>query len=52
MLKGESFNVYTTGLGKEGIDLGRLYDYAIIPLDLNLPTCRVSRYSDPAGIQS
>jgi len=27
MLESESFNVYTTDLGEEGVDLGRLYDY-------------------------
>jgi two-component system, cell cycle response regulator CtrA len=37
MLKYESFNVYTTDLGEEGLDLGKLYDYDIILLDLNLP---------------
>jgi two-component system cell cycle response regulator CtrA len=37
MLKAENFNVYTTDLGEEGIDLGKLYDYDIILLDLNLP---------------
>jgi two-component system cell cycle response regulator CtrA len=37
MLKAESFNVYTTDLGQEGVDLGKLYDYDIILLDLNLP---------------
>ena len=37
MLKSESFNVYTTDLGEEGVDLGKLYDYDIILLDLNLP---------------
>jgi two-component system, cell cycle response regulator CtrA len=37
MLKYESFNVYTTELGEEGLDLGKLYDYDIILLDLNLP---------------
>ena len=37
MLKSESFNVYTTDLGEEGIDLGKHYDYDIILLDLNLP---------------
>ena len=37
MLKSESFNVYTTDLGEEGVDLGRLYDYDIILLDLDLP---------------
>src|ERR1700727_718906 len=37
MLKSESFNVYTTDLGEKGVDLGKLYDYDIILLDLNLP---------------
>ena len=37
MLKYESFNVYTTDLGEDGVDLGKLYDYDIILLDLNLP---------------
>jgi len=43
MLKSESFNVYTTDLGEEGIDLGKLYDYDIVVLDLNL--------SDMSGFQ-
>ncbi|WP_342111506.1 response regulator transcription factor CtrA [Methylobacterium sp. SI9] len=37
MLKSENINTYTTDLGEEGIDLGKLYDYDIILLDLNLP---------------
>ena len=37
MLSTEGFNVYTTDLGEEGLDLGKLYDYDIILLDLNLP---------------
>ena len=37
ILKSESFNAYTTDLGEEGIDLGKLYDYDIILLDLSLP---------------
>ena len=37
MLKSESFNVYTTDLGEDGIDLGKVYDYDIILLDLTLP---------------
>ena len=37
MLSAEGFNVYTTDLGEEGVDLGKLYDYDIIILDLNLP---------------
>ena len=61
MLKFESFNVYTTGLGEEGIELGKLYDYDLILLDLNLPdmsgfevlrTLRVSRIKTPTLILS
>jgi two-component system cell cycle response regulator CtrA len=37
MLTSEGFNVYSTDLGEEGLDLGKLYDYDIILLDLNLP---------------
>ncbi len=37
MLKSKDFNVYTTDLGEEGLDLGKLYDYDIILLDINLP---------------
>ena len=37
MLGAEGFNVYATDLGEEGLDLGKLYDYDIILLDLNLP---------------
>ncbi|MDP6709084.1 MAG: response regulator transcription factor [Alphaproteobacteria bacterium] len=37
MLQGDGLNVYTTDLGEEGLDLGKLYDYDIIILDLNLP---------------
>lgn len=37
MLKSEGFNVYTTDLGEEGLDLAKLYDYDCITLDLNLP---------------
>jgi len=61
MLKSESFNVYTTDLGEEGVDLGRLYDYDIILLDLNLPdisgfevlrSLRVSKVNTPILILS
>ena len=61
MLKSESFNVYTTDLGEEGVDLGKLYDYDIILLDLNLPdmsgyevlrTLRVSKVKTPILILS
>jgi two-component system cell cycle response regulator CtrA len=37
MLKTEGLNVYATDLGEEGVDLGKVYDYDIILLDLNLP---------------
>jgi two-component system cell cycle response regulator CtrA len=37
MLKSDAMNVYATDLGEEGIDLGKIYDYDIILLDLNLP---------------
>ena len=61
MLKSESFNVYTTDLGEEGIDLGKIYDYDIILLDLNLPDMsgfdvlrklRLSKVSTPILILS
>jgi two-component system, cell cycle response regulator CtrA len=37
MLKSENFSIYATEFGEEGIDLGKLYDYDVILLDLNLP---------------
>src|SRR5262245_40876911 len=37
MLKSKLFDVYRSELGKEGLDLGRLHNYDIILLDLNLP---------------
>ncbi|HBF99659.1 MAG TPA: DNA-binding response regulator, partial [Alphaproteobacteria bacterium] len=37
MLNQAGFNLYITDLGEEGLDLGKLYDYDIIILDLNLP---------------
>jgi two-component system cell cycle response regulator CtrA len=37
MLTSEGFNVYITDLGEEGIDLGKIFDYDLILLDLNLP---------------
>jgi len=61
MLKTETFNVYTTDLGEEGVDLGRHYDYDIILLDLNLPdmsgfevlrALRVSKVKTPVLILS
>jgi len=61
MLNTEGFNVYTTDLGEEGVDLGKLYDYDLIILDLNLPDLhgyevlkqlRVARISTPILILS
>ena len=37
MLRSKSFNIYTTDIGEDGVGLGKLYDYDIILLDLNLP---------------
>ena len=61
MLKSESFNVYATDLGEEGCDLGKLYEYEIILLDLNLPdmsgfevlrTLRVGKIKTPILVLS
>jgi two-component system, cell cycle response regulator CtrA len=61
MLKSESFNLYTTDLGEEGVDLGKVYDYDIILLDLNLPdmsgfevlhSLRISKVKTPILILS
>jgi two-component system cell cycle response regulator CtrA len=61
MLKSEGFNTYTTDMGEEGIDLGKLYDYDIILLDLSLPDMngfevlkqlRVARVNTPILILS
>src|ERR1700686_1402021 len=61
MVKSEGFKVYTKDLGEEGVDLGKLYDYDIILLDLNLPdvsgfevlrTLRVSKVRTPILILS
>lgn len=61
MLKSENFQTYTTDLGEEGIDLGKLYDYDIILLDLNLPdmsgyevlrTLRVAKIKTPILVLS
>src|SRR5919112_897829 len=37
MLTSESFSVHSTDLGEEGFDLGKLYDYDLILIDLCLP---------------
>jgi two-component system cell cycle response regulator CtrA len=61
MLLSEGFNVFTTNMGEEGVDLGKIYDYDIILLDLGLPdisgyevlrTLRVSKVKTPILILS
>ena len=37
LLQQEGFQTYTADLGEEGVDLGKVYDYDLIILDLNLP---------------
>jgi two-component system cell cycle response regulator CtrA len=37
MLTCNGSNVYRTDMGEEGVDLGKVYDYDLILLDLNLP---------------
>jgi two-component system, cell cycle response regulator CtrA len=61
MLKSESFNIYITDFGEEGIDLNILYDYDLNLLDLNPPdmsgfevlrSLRVSKVKTPILILS
>jgi two-component system cell cycle response regulator CtrA len=61
MLKSESFDVYIADLGEDGVGLGKLHDYDIILLDLNLPdmsgfevlrSLRVSKVKTPILILS
>jgi two-component system cell cycle response regulator CtrA len=61
MLKCESFNLYATDLGEEGLDVAKHYDYDVILLDLNLPdisgfevlrSLRVCKISTPILILS
>jgi two-component system cell cycle response regulator CtrA len=37
LLQSEGFQTFTADLGEEGVDLGKIYDYDLILLDLNLP---------------
>ena len=61
MLASEGFNVFATDMGEDGIDLGKIYDYDIILLDLNLPdmsgyevlrALRVSKVNTPVLVLS
>lgn len=61
MLKGAGFNIFTTDLGEEGVDLGKVYEYDLIILDLGLPDIsgyevlkqlRVARVNTPVLILS
>jgi two-component system cell cycle response regulator CtrA len=61
MLKSDGFNVFTTDLGEDGVEIGKLYDYDIILLDLNLPdmsgfdvlkTLRLAKIATPVLILS
>ena len=49
MLTSEGFNTYCTDLGEEGLDLGKLYDYDIILLDLNLLSSLYNKNLDKYG---
>ena len=61
MLKSAGFNVFTTDLGEDGVDLGKVYEYDLIILDLGLPDIsgyevlkqlRMSRVNTPVLILS
>jgi len=55
MLRTDGFTVYTTNLGEEGVDLGKVYDYDLIVLDMNLPDMNgieVLRTLRAAGIET
>ncbi|MEZ5936954.1 MAG: response regulator transcription factor [Hyphomonadaceae bacterium] len=61
MLKAAGFNVFTTDTGEEGVDLGKVYEYDLIILDLGLPDIsgydvlkqlRMSRINTPVLILS
>jgi two-component system cell cycle response regulator CtrA len=61
ILKAEGFNVYSTDLGEEGVNIGKVYEQDIILLDLNLPdmsgldvvrTLRAARVETPIMILS
>ena len=51
MLKVEEFYVYRTDLGEEGVNIGKIYDYDIILLDLNLPDISGMRCCVPYALR-
>jgi two-component system cell cycle response regulator CtrA len=51
MLKSENFNTFTTDLGEEGIDLGKLYDYDMSGYEV-LRSLRVSKVKTPVLVLS
>jgi two-component system, cell cycle response regulator CtrA len=61
ILRSDGFNVFTSELGEEGLDRGKLHDYDIIVLDLSLPDMsgydvlrglRISKVNTPVLILS
>ncbi len=56
LLKSEGLNIYSTDLGEEGIDLGKLYDYDLTLPDMHgldvLKQLRVARINTPILILS
>jgi two-component system cell cycle response regulator CtrA len=61
LLQSEGFQTVTADLGEEGVDLGKIYEYDLILLDLNLPDMsgtdvlrqlRVSKINTPVMILS
>ncbi len=61
MLKTASMNIFSTDLGEEGVDLGKIYEYDLIILDLDLPDIsgydvlkqlRVARVNTPVLVLS
>ena len=49
MLTSEDIEVQTTELGQDGLDLGSVFFYDLILLDLNLPTCRCMQCCGRSG---
>ena len=49
MLKSENFNVYTTDLGEEGVDLGKLYDYVSLTTGTATSVANAERFGREIG---